>query len=396
MNKAPRILHLTTSFPANCDDVAVPFVYRLVKKQQQLGCKVGVLTPATKNPSCWLPEMVHRFRYAPRAWQSLAQSPGGIPAALARQPMYYTLVPGFLAAMALALTRRAKEFDIIHAHWSICGAIAVLTQQFHHRPVITTLRGADQHAGQGWPYSWIHRKALECSAFTVSVSVTFAQQICRTYPHIKRRLQVIPNGVTDHFYVINDKLRPKAPPFKILFIGSLIPRKGCEIALKALADLSDEEKTSLTIVGDGPERNNLQQQALSAGIADKVHFTGSIPPQEIVHFIKQHHLLLLPSYHEGRPNVVLEAMASAMPVVASDIDGNRELVREGINGWLFPSGDYRKLSALLLTILQGKKDIHGAGRAGREWMRDQGLTWEKTADSYIKLYKTVLSGREVS
>lgn len=396
MNKSPRILHFTTSFPANCDDVAAPFVYRLVKKQQQLGCKVGVLTPATKNPSCWLPETVHRFRYAPCAWQSLAQSPGGIPVTLARQPMYYALVPGFLAAMALALVRRVKQFDIIHAHWSICGAIAVLTHRFHHRPVITTLRGADQHAGQSGPYSWIHRKALEGSAFIVNVSNTFAQQIGLTYPHIKRRLQVIPNGVADHFYMINDKLRPKAPPFKILFIGSLIPRKGCEIALKALADLSAEKKTSLTIVGEGPERNNLQQQALSIGIADKVHFTGSIPPQEIVHFMKQHHLLLLPSYHEGRPNVVLEAMASAMPVVASDIDGNRELVQEGINGWLFPSGDYRKLSALLLSILQGKKDIHSAGRAAREWMRDQGFTWEKTADSYIKLYKTVLSGREVS
>jgi glycosyltransferase involved in cell wall biosynthesis len=196
--------------------------------------------------------------------------------------------------------------------------------------------------------------------------------------------------------MINDQLRPKAPPFKILFIGSLIPRKGCEIALKALADLSNEKKTILTIVGDGPERNNLQQQALSAGIADRVYFTGSIPPQEIVHFIEQHHLLLLPSYHEGRPNVVLEAMASAMPVVASNIDGNRELVREGINGWLFPSGDYRKLAELLSSISQGKKNLHSAGRAGREWMRDQGLTWEKTANSYIKLYKTVLSGREVS
>jgi glycosyltransferase involved in cell wall biosynthesis len=394
LNKAPRILHITTSFPADDNDVAAPFVYKLVETQQKMGCNTSVLTPATKVASSFSSKMVHRFRYAPSRWQSLAQSPGGIPVALARQPLYFMLVPGFLAAMALSLIRKAKQSDIIHAHWSICGAIAVFTQQFHHKPVITTLRGADQHAGQKLPYSWIHRKAIEGSAFIVTVNKAFAREVGLNYPHIKRSIRVIPNGVAGHFYMINDELRTKTPSLKMLFIGSLIPRKGCEIALKALSELSNEKEISLTIVGDGPERSNLQHLSLTMGIDDKVHFTGSIPPQEIVKFIEQHHLLLLPSYHEGRPNVVLEAMASGLPVVASDIEGNRELIREGNSGWLFPPGNYLKLADILLSILQGKKNLQAAGREGRCWMKDNGFTWEKTVARYIDLYQSILHGRE--
>jgi hypothetical protein len=129
-------LHLTTSFPSGPDDVAGPFVLRLFEAQEKLGIQCRVLTPASTSPSTWPDaDKVCRFRYAPWYYQRLAQQPGGIPAALAGQPLLYGLLLPFLAGMGMSLIRLTKQYDIIHAHWSICGALAVLTQPIHKSPL---------------------------------------------------------------------------------------------------------------------------------------------------------------------------------------------------------------------------------------------------------------------
>ena len=397
MGNLLRILHLTTSFPSGPDDIAGPFVLRLFEAEEKIGIQCRVLTPASTNPSIW-PDAykVCRFRYAPWSWQRLAQQPGGIPAALAGQPWLYGLLPFFLAGMALSLIRLAKQHDIIHAHWSICGAMAVLTQPIHQKSVITTLRGSDVYkAKKSGPFSLLYRKAIQGSSFTVSVSQAIATDLRRQYPGMSDKIRFTPNGVDDVFYTLptgRDHLATS--PFKLLFIGSLIPRKGLDVLLKAMPRINSLASWTLTVVGDGPEGEHLKSLATDLEINTNIRFLGSVSPDGVPQIMNDHHILILPSHREGRPNVVLEAMAAALPVLATDIEGTRELIQHGQTGWLVPPGDVNALSSALDDLIGGKKNLAAAGLAGRQWMLEQKLTWDNTAKLYSQMYAEALKRKE--
>ncbi len=388
-----RALHIATSFPSGSEDASGPFVLRLMEAMEKRGTTCHVLTPATTYPTQWPdPEKVHRFRYAPWKMQILAQQPGGIPVALKKNPLSYGLVLPFLFNMGMQISSLARGFDVIHAHWSICGAIAVLTQSFHKKPVVTTLHGSDHHRGQEkGAYSWLHKKAIQGSAFTVGVSQTILEQLKEQEESCYiDRLCFIPNGVTDAFYEVHpDKSSPQQP-LRLLIIGSLIPRKGVDIVIKSLAKVSPDVPWKLTVLGEGAELESLKTLASDRRISEHIDFHGVVSPGIIPDFMEKHHVLILPSYKEGRPSVVLEAMAAAMAVVATDIDGTRELVQDGDTGWLFPPGDDDGLAKIITSIHKGQKDINKAGLAGRQWMLEHKLTWAETASQYQKLYEKVV------
>ena len=389
MDNPLRILHLTTSFPSNTDDATGPFVLRLLEALEKTGTECRVLTPASTGPSEWPDDKkkVIRFRYAPWSWQCLAQQPGGIPVALSKKTLLYAVVPFFIAKMGLDLVREACNHDLIHAHWSICGAIAVITQRFHQRPVITTLHGSDHHRAQGSGiYAWFHKKAVGGSVYTVGVSETIVDQLRSQDSSYAERLRFIPNGVDDAFYAINRNPSLLIPTLNFLYIGSLIPRKGVEVLLKGMLKLQRDLPWHLTIVGEGPEHNKLSALVENTKITSQISFLGPLSPSQIPEIMKKHHVLILSSYKEGRPSVVLEAMAAGMPVVATDIDGTRELVQDNRTGWLFPPGDADRLAAILSSMFRGEKDLSSAGLAGRQWMQEQGLTWSETARNYRNLY----------
>jgi glycosyltransferase involved in cell wall biosynthesis len=208
------------------------------------------------------------------------------------------------------------------------------------------------------------------------------------------KIRFVPNGVDDAFYALptgRDHLAPS--PFKLLFIGSLIPLKGLDVLLKALASINSLASWSLTVVGDGPERDYLKSLAIELGINANIRFLGSVSPDGISQLMNDHNLLVLPSYREGRPNVVLEAMAAALPVLATDIKGTSELVRDGRTGWLVPPGDVDALSSTLRDLIGGKRNLAAAGLAGRQWMQKHGLIWDNTAKLYSQLYAEALKLR---
>ncbi len=384
-----HVLHLTTSFPSNPSNISGPFIHRLALAEIRQGLVCTVLTPAGTRPSTWPQNyIVRRFRYAPWSCQRLAQQPGGIPAALAGQPWLYCLLPPFLTGMGLSLIRLARQHDIIHAHWSVCGALAVLTQPIHQRPVITTLRGSDvNHAKKSRIFNLLHKKAMQKSIFIVGVSLAIATDLRRQHPGMADKIRFVPNGVDNTFYALptgRDHLATS--PFKLLFIGSLIPRKGLDVFLKALAGTNSQASWTLTVVGDGPEKDHLKSLATDLKTDKNVRFLGNVSPDGIPQLMRDHHILILPSYREGRPNVVLEAMAAALPVLATDIEGTRELIQHGKTGWLVPPGDVDALSETLAALIGRKKDLAAAGLAGRQWIQEQGLTWENTAKLYSQMY----------
>jgi len=390
-----RLAVVTTSYPLTPDSVSGVFVARLIENLPP-SVSATVITPAsraTRAGSGMYRVAIRCFRYAPRRLQTLAHEPGGIPVALRTRPWAYLLLPGFLLAMCASCLRRGRSTDIIHANWAICGCIAGLAGKLLRVPVITTLRGDDvTRAQRSLADRIILALCLHWSHAVVTVSRAIETWIQEQYPHHAAKTYTIENGVEDVFLELPTRrdIAPGEPRLRLLVVGSLIARKGVDQIIAALHRLPERGQTMLTIVGDGPEREHLIELARILGLQRNVEFTGVLAPSAIPREFARAHVFVLASHSEGRPNVILEAMAAALPVVASDIPGVNELVEHGHTGLLFRPGVIEELTQHLLALARDATLRDRLGRAGRGSILQRQLRWRATAGQYYRLYTTLM------
>lgn len=171
-------------------------------------------------------------------------------------------------------------------------------------------------------------------------------------------------------------------------VGRLWPQKRIKDAIWA-ADLIKvaRDDVHLLILGDGPQRQVLERYRELCRIEDKVHFLGA--RNDVARWMPHFDALWLASSFEGLPNVVMEAMAAGVPVVASDIGGTRELVVPGQTGYLFPVGDRAALARLTLKILDDSTLAGRLGQAGRERIASE-FTLAKMVEKHAALYRELL------
>ena len=139
---------------------------------------------------------------------------------------------------------------------------------------------------------------------------------------------------------------PKA--FRLVTVCRLTAWKGVDGLIRAIAALPD---AGLLIVGDGPERANLEALCRELGVVERVHFAGQVPRQQISSYLRACDLFVLNSRYEGLPHVLLEAMAAGLPVIAADAGGCREVVSHGHNGLLVPPGDPAALQGAIQRLM---------------------------------------------
>ena len=153
----------------------------------------------------------------------------------------------------------------------------------------------------------------------------------------------------------------------MLFVGRLAAVKGVPVLFQALQQLVvDHPDVKLTLIGDGPERVSLEREAESMGLSKYVFFAGYRGQAEVAHALRSTDVLVLPSFAEGLPVVLMEALAARVPVLATRIAGVSELVEDGVSGQLVPPGDARALAEGLRALLNDSQVQRAAmGEAGR-------------------------------
>jgi glycosyltransferase involved in cell wall biosynthesis len=174
---------------------------------------------------------------------------------------------------------------------------------------------------------------------------------------------------------------------RLLSAGRIVHQKGLDLAMRALGGLK-ELTWEWHIAGDGPQMQVLQSMAKELGIGERVFFHGWQSPPQLMKQYQQANLFLFPSRHEGMPNALLEAMASGLPVVASCIAGNEELVMDGKTGCLVPSEDADALQRALKKLLLDSALREQMGRASRQRV-EENYSWESTAQQYALLLEQV-------
>jgi len=211
----------------------------------------------------------------------------------------------------------------------------------------------------------------------------FALNFCDKY-----RIDVITNGVDVASFSPGQRdEHDTSKEVRLLFVSRLIERKGLQFLIPHLSRIEKEceRSVTLTVVGDGPYRETLEDMARSAGVQDKVFFEGQRDKKELPGYFARADIFVLPSMREGMPNVVLEAMAGGLPIVMSACEGSKELV-DG-NGYI--AGD-DFAATLIKAINEGKLREMGdlsKKRAGEIF------SWENVAERYLELMEQAIEER---
>ena len=293
------------------------------------------------------------------------------------------------AVALLPLTRRWRP-DVSIAFFTIpSGPVAWVLRVLRGVPFIVSLRGGDVPGFEWAPEArgyhrltapflrWIWRRADA----VVANSAGLRDLAQRSTPELA--IRVIPNGVTLPEHVVISPSPPISPSPHLLTMGRLTRQKGIDVLFRAMTRLRDLDFT-LDIAGDGPDRQLLESMARELGLAERVRFLGWVPRERIPQTFANASAFVLASRIEGMPNVVLEAMAYARPVICTRVFGAAELVENGLTGMLVDIEDEAQLAdalRALITDAQARARMGAAGRARIEAL----FTWKRTAQSYLEL-----------
>jgi glycosyltransferase involved in cell wall biosynthesis len=174
-------------------------------------------------------------------------------------------------------------------------------------------------------------------------------------------------------------------PLRALFSGRLVRQKRVPYLLEAVRDIP----VDVDLVGAGPDEEALREQAIAVGVQDRVRFLGWASREDMPQRYRDAGVFVFPSVEEGMPNVVLEAMASGLPIIATDIYGHRGLVRDGDNGFLVPVEDSKAIAGALQRLAFDPKLREQMGERSRK--RAEAFGWRRTAETYLRLSELALA-----
>jgi len=396
--RALDLLFLTQTYPRFEGDTSGPFIRDLARGLVRLGDRVTVLAPHAEGVPArweeWGVEVV-TFRYAPerhevlgygRSLEADERVKGG--AAIAA-PLYAL---GLLRAI-----RRARRFDLIHAHWIVPnGVIAAIAGRF---PLAIGLHGSDvflaEKPGVRMAAAW----ALRRSRLLTGCSPELVDRV-RALGFPEERSRVIPYGVdVETFSPGPDRTGwrerlgiPEEAPL-LLSVGRMATKKGFHILMKALPGIF-ASGAHVVLAGGGDLLPDFQREA--ERFPGRLHLPGPVLRDTLPDLYRAADLFVLPAVHDskgnvdGLPNVILEAMASGLPVVASGISGIPLAVEDRVTGLLVPEKDPVALAGALRNLLADRELARGMGERGRRKAEAE-LTWDAVASRYREGYVAALS-----
>jgi len=377
---------LTTSYPLEGRDISGVFVKRVVEALAK-HVDIKVITPADNEDRAVRTDNLVTFRYAPSRLQLLAHQPGGIPVALKNHRSLYFILPFFMLSMFFSLMRNARKADLIHANWLINGVIAGLAGAILRVPVVTTLRGSDVMKLQSSGLTkFLLKLLLSTNRKVVCVSEAVQRQVIDAVAYDSEMIVTVENGIDP--FLVKQSRHEREYVWRLITIGNLIPLKQIDHILRAFADKRISDRAELSVVGDGPQLSGLKALAEELGIDHAVQFTGGVDPSSVAKKLGENDLFLFASRSEGRPNVILEAMAAGLTIIASDIDGVKSLLTDRVSGMLYESGNIEQLKERILTVLDTPELAQSLGKAARTEVINREMTWEATAKCYLKIYRS--------
>jgi glycosyltransferase involved in cell wall biosynthesis len=402
------LLFLTQTYPRFEGDTAGPFIRDLARGLVRGGDRVTVLTPhAERVPAAWDDGgvEVQSFRYAPerrevlgygRSLEADEKVRGG--AALAA-PLY-----ALAARRAIRRQLGRRRFDLVHAHWIVPNGLVAAAATLGRRrtPLAIGLHGSDVFLAEKKGVRTLARWALSRSRLLTGCSPELVDRV-RALGFPAERSRVIPYGVDVAAFSPDLARRslwrerlgiPDSAPL-LLGVGRMATKKGFQVLIEILPALFGEFPELRVVLAGGGDLLDRFREAAAGPWGERVHFPGAVLRDTLPDLYRAADLFTLPAVHDARgnvdglPNVILEAMASGLPVVASGISGIPLAVEDGKTGSLVPEGDPAALLGALRQLLADRAAAREMGERGRRKALME-LTWDAVAARYREGYLAAL------
>jgi len=394
------ILVLSSTYPRWGGDTEPAFVHFLCK---QLARQFRVIVLAPHYPGALSKEMldgvlIYRFRYFFTIAETLAYN-GGIITKLKTNKLKWLLVPFFLASQFFHLLLLARKYRVclLHSHWIIPqGILAILARNMFLRSirVLCTSHGADLYALRGGILQslkcWVIRQSDHVTVVSHAMKLKVQEMGCDP-----RFISVQPMGVDLKQCFVPDYTVEKTTD--LIYVGRLVEKKGVATLIEALRQLQpDFTELKLTIVGDGPEKDALQDLAGRLDVERQVEFAGAVENSRVPAWYRSARIAVIPSLvaadgdQEGLGLVAVEALGCGCATIVSDLPALGDVVRDGENGLAFRAGDARDLAIKIRRILGDQalyeQLVHNSSRSVTRQ-----FDWEQVGKSYIEHIENCLA-----
>ncbi|MFM7185963.1 MAG: glycosyltransferase family 4 protein [Planctomycetota bacterium] len=288
----------------------------------------------------------------------------------------------------LAMHRR-RRFDLVHCHAAYPQAhVAASFRAVSGVPYVVRPHGSDILPGESirrHPRLERRMRRAIVGADAVIAQGEFLRGVIEEVGVDPALVRVINNGV-DLTEFADAAPHPHPRPY-ILSVGSLVPHKGFDVLIRGHAALP-AGSPDLLLAGAGPEAGSLRRLAAELGVGDRVHLLGIVTGREKVALYRSAVCFVCPSRREPFANVILEAFASGLAVVATDVGGNCEMIRHGVNGLLVPADSPAAIAGAVRRLV-GDPAALAALCAGARQTAVR-YAWEAVADRYLELYHEVV------
>jgi glycosyltransferase involved in cell wall biosynthesis len=301
----------------------------------------------------------------------------------------------------LADTLRDLSIDIVHAHLTESTLLGIVAARQAGIPrVCTTVHNIifSSERSRLSPREWLLRIAIN-QMFSradrvIAVSDGVSKALRQNTKIPPERILTIPNGVEAHGFRSRgdrDDLRQKLeiPADKLLAVtvGRLTKQKGYPYLLEGLALIPPKKRPLALIIGDGPDRNDLESKTKAMGLKQNIRFLGI--RRDVSALLATADIFVLPSLWEGLPLVLIEAMAAGLPAVVTAVGGNPEVVKDNISGILIPPRDAQALARAVCSLLNDPSKRHRFGRAARERFESR-FSMQRFIEAHERLYEDLL------
>ena len=390
-----RLLTLTTSYPRFKGDHAGSFIHAFINKFiNNFDCTI--LAPDyfdSKNSKIENHKVVYFSYFYPRYLQRLCYG-YGIVDNIRRNPLTILQIPIFLFSFFLSALKLGKNSDIIHSHWLFpSGLIGAFIKKIYNIPHIITIHSGGFYFLTKFPFSsCIIRLIYNNSDYIVCVSSELKNELVKRTGNDKK-ISIIPMGVEIGKGRINNIIskneRSIRKRFIIFYIGRLVKIKGVEYLIKAISKLNEIE---LIIAGDGYELNKLILLSKKLGVNTK--FVGYVSGKKKKQLYESCDVVVVPSIQdksgrtEGMPLVILEAFSYCKPVIASNVGGIKDVINNGVNGFLVEPASELELREKIIELQLDNKYRYILGNKARETAEFYKLG--RCITQYKKIYDKIL------
>jgi len=384
-----KVLVIATAYPRYKGDVITPWLPALLKRLQDRGIEVSVFTSSYKGLGNQVLDgiSIYRFRYFFRALERLTHEE------MAADRFSRGILPKLLSVcyllcgmVSIFLFTRHRRYDIIHVHWPFPHILfGIFGKSTSDTRIFSSFHGAEiRWLKRKFPLLKLIFRTLINRSHCITTNSTHTAQELKDITD--KKIEIVPFSSTIGHYearVSDEK--------EILFVGRLVERKGVKYLLQAMAKIQRSIPHHLYIVGDGPDREELEQHAKDLGLCERITFTGYITNKALAQRFKQASFFVLPAVFdkkgdiEGLGVVLIEAMAYSKPVIASEAGGIVDVVQDNVNGYLVPPGDADALAQAMKKLATDDQLRTQMGKKAKQIV-DEKFNWDTIVNRVINLY----------